>query len=182
MDCIGCYSYSLGYSWCRFLCGVPREDMGYETRHDGRWIWPEGLSHYVRTHGITLPDEFVEHALRRIDRGEVDLLAKPLDPDPFSIMRIKRVPASPPGREDFGYWIEWCATRRSPKFLERLRLARIDAEQRLIATEAARFEMSERSCSRCDERALHGIGLCARHYVRKIPMAITPELMDQLLT
>jgi hypothetical protein len=31
---------------------------------DGTWVWPEGLAHYITTHDVILPDEFVEHARR----------------------------------------------------------------------------------------------------------------------
>src|SRR5215469_14697581 len=52
-----------GYSWCRFFCGIPSHQMGSSELTDGRWRWPAGLSHYVRAHGIVLPDEFIAHAL-----------------------------------------------------------------------------------------------------------------------
>jgi hypothetical protein len=48
-----------GYSTCRFRCGVPEDQMGDADVTDGRWVWPEGLAHYVETHGVRLPDEFV---------------------------------------------------------------------------------------------------------------------------
>ena len=32
---------------------------------DDVWCWPEGLAHYVETHGIRLPVEFVTHAAER---------------------------------------------------------------------------------------------------------------------
>ena len=35
--------------------------MGTQDLTDGTWVWPEGLAHYVRVHGIALPDEFVAH-------------------------------------------------------------------------------------------------------------------------
>lgn len=52
----------LGYSWCRFRCGIPDEQMGSRDLTDGLWVWPEGLVHYVEAHGIILPDDFVSHA------------------------------------------------------------------------------------------------------------------------
>jgi hypothetical protein len=33
--------------------------MGDSDLTDGIWIWPEGLVHYVETHGLALPEEFV---------------------------------------------------------------------------------------------------------------------------
>jgi hypothetical protein len=52
-----------GFSWCRFFCGIPFQRMGCSELTDGRWRWPQGLSHYVREHEIILPQEFVAHAL-----------------------------------------------------------------------------------------------------------------------
>ena len=49
----------MGFSWCRFRCGVPDRTMGCCDQSDGTWMWPEGLSHYVEVHGLLLPDEFV---------------------------------------------------------------------------------------------------------------------------
>lgn len=52
----------LGYSHCRFQCGVPDRAMGCRDLVDGSWMWPEGLSHYVRAHHVILPERFVQHA------------------------------------------------------------------------------------------------------------------------
>jgi hypothetical protein len=55
-----------GFSWCRFRtkgCKVGGFDMGTCCLTDGKYVWPEGLSHYVREHHIWLPEQFVEHAL-----------------------------------------------------------------------------------------------------------------------
>src|SRR5688572_2501334 len=54
----------LGYSSCRLRCGVPHSAVGCRDLTDGSWIWPEGLSHYVRVHGVVLTERFVEHAAR----------------------------------------------------------------------------------------------------------------------
>jgi len=51
-----------GWSHCRFDCGTRDEDMGHADLSDGRWVWPEGLAHYVERHGVVLPSAFVEHA------------------------------------------------------------------------------------------------------------------------
>ena len=50
----------MGFSRCRFC----RTINGTADLTDGLWIWPEGLGHYVATHGVRLPDEFVAHAER----------------------------------------------------------------------------------------------------------------------
>lgn len=47
-----------GNALCR-LCGV---DVGHaDMTLDGTAMWPESLSHYVREHGVKLPDWFLEH-------------------------------------------------------------------------------------------------------------------------
>ena len=48
-----------GFSWCRFRCGVTDQTIGCREYTDGEWVWPEGLDHYVRTHHVVLPSEFV---------------------------------------------------------------------------------------------------------------------------
>ena len=54
----------LGYSHCRFNCGKPDQEMGSHDFTDGTWVWPEGLAHYVRSHGVVLPCEFLIHMRR----------------------------------------------------------------------------------------------------------------------
>ena len=44
-----------GTSWCRFGCPRPN---GSREFTDGKWVWPEGLAHYVRRHSVALPSEF----------------------------------------------------------------------------------------------------------------------------
>lgn len=48
-------------SFCRFACGVEHTGAGDCT--DGRWVWPEGLLHYVERHDVQLPEPFVAHAV-----------------------------------------------------------------------------------------------------------------------
>lgn len=47
-------------SFCRFDCGIAHTGAGDYT--DGRWVWPEGLPHYVESHDVRLPEPFVTHA------------------------------------------------------------------------------------------------------------------------
>ncbi|MFJ9950832.1 hypothetical protein [Kitasatospora sp. NPDC091207] len=61
----------MGVSRCR-LCALPN---GYRDLTDGSFLWPEGLAHYVRDHGVRLPAEFVDHMeqrLRALDELETD--------------------------------------------------------------------------------------------------------------
>jgi len=48
-------------SFCRFDCGETA--MGTRDLTDGRFVWPEGLPHYVERHDVLLPEHFVAHAL-----------------------------------------------------------------------------------------------------------------------
>lgn len=52
----------MGYSYCRFSCGVPYNAMGTSEMTDGVWSWPEGLAHYVEVHSVRLPSDFMSHA------------------------------------------------------------------------------------------------------------------------
>ena len=47
----------LGQSRCR-MC---EEQVGNAELTDGAYVWPEGLAHYVRHHGVRLPVDFVNH-------------------------------------------------------------------------------------------------------------------------
>jgi hypothetical protein len=47
----------LGYSTCR-LCDC---ENGCAELTDGTYLWPEGLSHYLREHAVRLPVEVVGH-------------------------------------------------------------------------------------------------------------------------
>lgn len=40
--------------------------MGCCTLTDGRFVWPEGLAHYVSEHAVRPPEEFIEHALENL--------------------------------------------------------------------------------------------------------------------
>lgn len=96
-----------GGAWCRFRCGI--ESIGGSELTDGRWVWPEGLAHYVRVHRTELPAEFIDHALAnrpvietRFDESEISL----------------------------DYWLDWCSVKRDPEFVEELERARNEAEAR----------------------------------------------------
>jgi hypothetical protein len=50
----------LGYSFCRFRCGIDDHLMGSSDLTDGEWVWPAGLAHYVEEHSVFLPEPFVK--------------------------------------------------------------------------------------------------------------------------
>lgn len=51
-----------GCSTCR-ICG---RENGNKTFSDGVYMWPEGFAHYLSEHGVKPPQEFIQHALRRL--------------------------------------------------------------------------------------------------------------------
>lgn len=55
----------MGYSWCRFRCGIRDPHLGAWDLTDGTYLWPEGLSHYVAAHQVRLPEEVVQHILQQ---------------------------------------------------------------------------------------------------------------------
>ena len=62
----------MGYSPCR-ICG---ENNGNLELTDDVYSWPEGLAHYVTSHNVRLPAEFVKHVESRTteleENSEVD--------------------------------------------------------------------------------------------------------------
>lgn len=58
--------YYMGCSRCR-IC---RERVGSRELSDGKYVWPEGLSHYVREHKVKLPDEFIQHIIDRLEEDD----------------------------------------------------------------------------------------------------------------
>jgi hypothetical protein len=77
--------------------------MGDSDLTDGTWLWPQGLVHYVKIHGVALPDEFVADA--RAKAGEVPGLS-----EAFSREWVVR------GRHtiDWEYWKTWLLALEHP--------------------------------------------------------------------
>jgi len=139
----------LGYSWCRFGCGISPTEMGDSDLTDGTWAWPQGLAHYVREHSVMLPTEFVQHALARstpvvdgwVQRDFVSVLSGAMDLADLEEPEI-----------DQAFWLEWCAAHRSAAALERIRAGR-RASQALAATDSA----AERARQVSDALNQHGL-------------------------
>jgi len=157
----------LGTSWCRFGCGIDNAQMGNRALSDDTWVWPEGLAHYVRDHGVVLPDEFVEHALSRSNPGTPGWQD---DPNWYFSRLARNL------KVDHSYWEDWCASRRSRRFLEQLQTTQEEVEALVAADEVTgRFEriatpMGERAVgdarclwTGCPNDALPGGYICARH-------------------
>ncbi len=86
------YTRWRGLSYCRFRCGAPSICMGSRCLTDGKWVWPEGLSHYIEAHSVLLPDEFLQTATAA---ENWDLGDKPM---PSSDTQ---------GMPDYHFWIAW---------------------------------------------------------------------------
>lgn len=81
-------SFELGYSFCRLGCsggdlaspgnaavvgrnrgsrsvgyGSDSTFMGCCTQTDGKYVWPEGLAHYISEHAVRPPEHFVRRAM-----------------------------------------------------------------------------------------------------------------------
>ena len=71
----------LGYSFCRFNCGIPDHEMGTANLTDGNYVWPEKLSHYVSKHYIWLPELFIHHvrANQHYNPDEIELKREDFD-------------------------------------------------------------------------------------------------------
>lgn len=156
----------MGHSKCRLGCPGAN---GCQEQTDGKWIWPSGLVHYVRVHGVALPEEFVEDACR----------AAPVAGEP-SLGDVV---------SDTNLWIEWARRRRRPEVEALLRsaydeLLRASAAARDAEVESLveRFGLGDRPCAtdRCGRRALSRSLFCGHcvlersaHVRRDVPNPIS---------
>jgi hypothetical protein len=140
-----------GISWCRFY-NCDEAAMGCRELTDGEWVWPEGLSHYVRQHSVRLPDEFIASA-----RSEERRTIPPED----ELARIE---------PDTSFWIKWCAEHRDHSLASRIQSARQRADAEAVKIKASAIAEREKSeglsdatCQSkdCTNRALAGRVLCA---------------------
>jgi hypothetical protein len=58
------YAYA-GVSWCRFRCGY--HQLGSLELTDGKYLWPEGLYHYIEAHNVKLPQAIIDHILNNTE-------------------------------------------------------------------------------------------------------------------
>ena len=85
----------LGYSWCRFRCGIEDHKMGSYSFTDGDYVWPEGLSHYLKNHDVWLPDIFIEHVLQNPNKD-------------CSLVNLNKLDI-----QDYSWWETWSKVRNS---------------------------------------------------------------------
>lgn len=148
-----------GLASCRFFC---KGWYGSRELTDGEWVWPEGLSHYVRVHSVRLPEQFgakVREANSRPGWSRETLQS--LDGDTL----YARSP-----RPDVHFWKSWCRQNRSGKYQEAIRIARAQADQeaaqiksKMIAERERKEGLSTIPCQwkGCTNLALKHRALCA---------------------
>jgi hypothetical protein len=101
-------------SFCRFDCGEAA--MGTKDRTDGRYVWPEGLAHYVERHEVRLPEAFVAHVLAR--GGELA---------PF------KMPKAVFGLYDRGPWLAWAKAQGACPDLDGFEVPDDEVKERIAA-------------------------------------------------
>lgn len=84
------FLHYMGYSFCRFRCGISPGLMGSCDLTDGEWVWPQGLVHYVEEHAVSLPEPFV----RTMKRHE------------WQVPDLTDLPHRGNGY-DVAFWVEW---------------------------------------------------------------------------
>lgn len=59
----------LNHSTIRYLglseCRICHKDNGSTDVFDDKYVWPEGLVHYIEIHNVELPEEFVKECLHQ---------------------------------------------------------------------------------------------------------------------
>lgn len=140
-----------GHSWCRFGCSEPN---GSAELTDGKWVWPEGLAHYLRRHPIALPSEFVRDATATDRSGRVS----------------RSLPVPKPG-VDRSYWTNWARSYRVPAvemLLDEARAAAAHACEAMLDDAAnrhtARGGLGTTSCitAACGRQVVAGKVFCGR--------------------
>jgi len=98
---------------CRF-CG---REIGFRELTDGRWVWPEGLGHYVEAHDVRLPEAFLA-SVRAPDGSATEFLAA-LEPEIWVASGYET--ASPVELKAVRTWVvddtewrDWAAARTPP--------------------------------------------------------------------
>jgi hypothetical protein len=149
-------SIQWGYSFCRYGCPIRN---GSCELTDGRWTWPDGLAHYVRTHALALPPELVADACAGEQRAPVGAAALELEAE-----------------VDLSYWIAWARTLRQPRterMLVEARTAVSRSVEEAAEVHAVRLQglrgVSERRCTwaGCGRLALNHSAMCGRCVARQ---------------
>lgn len=101
-------------SFCRFDCGETA--MGTKDLTDGRYVWPEGLAHYVERHDVRLPEAFVAHVQER--GGELASF---------------KMPKATFGLYDRAPWLAWAKAQRACPDLDGFEVPDDEVKERIAA-------------------------------------------------
>lgn len=144
----------LGFSWCRFHCGIDDEEMGDSEFSDGLWLWPGGLPHYVLEHAVRLPEEFLDHVRNEAEHRDREY--------PFVEDELTT--------HDFDSWVAWSNENSDPASgFKKLEESERKAVVQRRLTEApeleAEFGVGTEECSSegCERPILRGMSRCAWH-------------------
>ena len=143
----------MGFSWCRFRCGVDDAEMGASDFSDGLWIWPEGLAHYVLEHSVRLPEEFLHHV-----RHEAEHPGRKYELEEDNLAW------------DYDFWVDCCNEHANPAsgFRELEESERKTVLQKRLAEVPElekEFGVGTEECSEpgCERRVLGNMDRCAWH-------------------
>ena len=138
-----------GFATCLFRCNYSE---AYTKRTDGHWVWPCDLAHYVETHSVLVPPEFIADAVAATPLPEFNGEWRSQD-------------------DDTEYWRDWCNENASGHLKSRiasaLETATHEAEN-VLNTKAEEMQreygLSSIQCNwaGCTNTALSGKALCGR--------------------
>jgi len=138
-----------GFASCLYGCNY---SDGYAELTDGKWVWPCDLAHYVDTHSILVPQEFIADVVASIGLQEFN-----------EEWRSQH--------DEFDYWRDWCEKNATGHLRNHicaeLHSANQKAEELLNAMAqkmAHEHGLSSIRCigAGCTNTALLGKYLCAR--------------------
>jgi hypothetical protein len=123
----------LGYSYCRFGCGIADSELGCSDLSDGTWVWPSGLAHYIEVHDVSLPPEFLSQIAMSVREPIAKAVPQSVNRYDFAVLgRLPRVELTADSvvfREDAhllrlrSYWSAGRWTLPFPTVTQWLRLA-----------------------------------------------------------
>ena len=138
-----------GFTSCLFRCNYSE---GYTEKTDGNWVWPCDLAHYVQTHNVLVPPEFI-----------ADVIASTGLPEFSEEWQSQEY--------NVGYWRKWCIEHASGHLKSRITSALNNANHEAEIELNAQAEKMERehglsniqcNWAGCANTALAGRVLCGR--------------------
>ncbi|WP_149866996.1 hypothetical protein [Solirubrum puertoriconensis] len=131
-------NYWAGYSWCRFQCGEPDDNMGSADLTDGTYCWPEGLAHYIERHHVKLPERIVAHILSQPSFPDIAAALVP-ESIPVDISWWKTQRGWQPANGCSPFWFK--SRKEAQDFMRRLDRNALDFGPQTDETEVARARL-----------------------------------------